>query len=61
SAGEHPEAQLRSIAWMCRAWMTRHGLTIDDIYRHGDVDSVERGHCPGAYFERVVKLLRGEK
>ena len=21
SAGEHPEAQLRSIAWMCRAWI----------------------------------------
>ncbi|MFM9107044.1 MAG: hypothetical protein ACKOWF_10150 [Chloroflexota bacterium] len=38
--------------------MTRHGLTIDDIYRHGDVDSVERGHCPGAYFERVVESLR---
>ncbi|MFM9108893.1 MAG: N-acetylmuramoyl-L-alanine amidase [Chloroflexota bacterium] len=30
SAGEHPEAQLRSIAWMCRAWMTRHGLAIED-------------------------------
>ena len=57
SDGEHPEAQLRSIAWMCRAWMTRHGLSIEDIYRHSDVDSVERGHCPGPLFEQVVNAL----
>lgn len=52
-----PQAQLDAICWMCATWMNRHGLKINDIYRHSDINSVSRANCPGRYFDLVIRNL----
>lgn len=52
------EAQLETVCWMTWEWMRRYGLKLDDIYRHSDIDSVNRGHCPGRYHDAAMAMLR---
>ena len=54
------EGPLLTICWQVTEWMTRYGLTLDDVYRHADINSVTRGNCPGAYWEQVMGMLRQE-
>ncbi len=58
SKDDHPAVQQEGIAWMCAEWMRRHGLTTADIYRHADINSVDRAHCPGSYFDPVLAMLQ---
>ena len=55
-----PKAQAEAICWMVTEWMRRHDLTVNDIYRHADFNSVTRPNCPGTYFDVVMGMLRGE-
>lgn len=55
---EMPEAQMESVCWMTWEWMRRYRLTLDDIYRHSDIDSVDRAHCPGRYHDAAMARLR---
>ena len=54
-----PEAQARAICWMVTEWMLRHGLTLKDVYRHADFNSVTRANCPGRYYDKVMAMLVG--
>ena len=54
-----PRKQAEAICWMVTEWMLRHDLTVDDIYRHADFNSVTRPNCPGKYFDVVMGMLRG--
>jgi hypothetical protein len=53
------EAQMRSAEWWIRDAARRHGIPIDrdHILRHADVDQVQRAHCPGRYFEPLMRRL----
>ena len=55
-----PQAQAEAICWMVTEWMQRHDLTVNDIYRHADFNSVTRPNCPGRYFDVVMGMLKGE-
>ena len=58
-SGDQPtEAMVETVCWMATEWMTRHGLGIDDVYRHADINSVSRAFCPGRYFDLVISRLR---
>ena len=41
------DAQVRSGAWICKKLMKQHGLSVDDIVGHKDVNATA---CPGRYF-----------
>ena len=41
------DAQVRSGAWLCRKLMKQHGLSVNDIVGHKDVNATA---CPGRYF-----------
>lgn len=53
------EAQMRSAEWWIRDAARRHGIPLDrdHILRHADVDQVQRAHCPGGYFEPLMRRL----
>ena len=53
------EGPLVTICWQVTEWMARYGLTLDDVYRHADINSVTRGNCPGVYWDQVMERLRG--
>lgn len=57
--GAISEAQMRSTEWWIRDAARRHGISLDrdHILRHADVDSVQRAHCPGQYFEPLMRRL----
>ena len=56
---DHPDAQLDAIEWQCRDWMARYPeITVNDILRHGWINSVDRPNCPGSYFEEVIRRLK---
>lgn len=50
--------QRTALLWQCAEWLRVYGLTVDDIYRHADIDSVNRANCPGPYYDEIVGLLR---
>lgn len=53
------EVQLRAAEWWIRDAARRHGIPLDrdHILRHADVDQVQRAHCPGGYFEPLMRRL----
>jgi len=53
------EAQLIAAEWWVRDAAARHAIPLDrnHILRHADIDSVQRAHCPGLYFEPLVQRL----
>ena len=56
-----PEPELRAIVWQARDWMRRFPwIGADRCFRHADINQVDRPHCPGPYFERVMARLEGE-
>ena len=53
------EAQIQAAEWWVRDAAARHAIPLDrdHILRHADIDSVQRAHCPGLYFEPLVQRL----
>jgi hypothetical protein len=60
-AGEHPQAQVDAIVWVFLDWMDRYpDMTVDDILRHADINSVSRNFCPGnALYDTVIARVKG--
>ena len=52
-----PRAQLQAVLWQVRTWMKRYDIPEENILPHSSIDSVDRGHCPGPYYKRVLKAL----
>jgi hypothetical protein len=53
-----PEPQLRAVVWQANEWMRRFPwIGADRCFRHADINQVDRPHCPGPYFERVMARL----
>lgn len=50
-------AQLDAIEWQVRDWMARYPIPISNVIRHGDVNSVDRPNCPGAYYPVIMARL----
>lgn len=56
-----PDPQLRAIVWQVRDWLARYPwLDRDRIIRHAEIDGVNRAHCPGPSYERVMAALAAE-
>jgi N-acetyl-anhydromuramyl-L-alanine amidase AmpD len=53
-----PEPEFRAVLWRVRDWMERYDIPLDNILPHSSIDSVDRGHCPGDYYHRVMAALR---
>ena len=54
------EAQIASIIWLCRDWMTRYpDIGTEDIFGHYHVDAVDRAFC-GRYADTIVAKLRSD-
>jgi hypothetical protein len=49
-----PEPEFRSVLWQVRDWMDHYDIPVDNILPHSSIDSVERPHCPGNYYHRVM-------
>lgn len=49
--------QLDAIEWQVRDWMARYGIPRANVIRHGDINSVDRPNCPGAYYPVIVERL----
>jgi N-acetylmuramoyl-L-alanine amidase len=56
---EMPEPELRAVLWQVRDWMDRYDIPVDNVLPHSSIDSVDRAHCPGAYYHRVMVALGG--
>ena len=50
---------LNAVCWQASEWMTAFGLTVNDIYRHADINSTTRAGCPGVLFDQVMTALKG--
>lgn len=54
-----PDAQKKALVWQVREWMRKYNLTVDDVYRHADVNQVTRPRCPGdAIFNWLIAELK---
>jgi hypothetical protein len=54
-----PEPEFRAVLWQVRDWMDRYDIPVDNVLPHSSIDSVDRAHCPGAYYYRVMVALGG--
>lgn len=50
-------AQLDSIVWQVEKWMAEFDIPKANILRHGDINSVTRPNCPGAYYAKVMARI----
>lgn len=57
SAKQISDPAVETICWQLTQWMTEFNLTKEDIYKHADINSVTRSHCPGAYWDQVMNRL----
>ncbi len=54
-----PEPEFRAVVWQVRDWMDRYDIPVDNVLPHSSIDSVDRTHCPGDYYHRVMVALAG--
>jgi hypothetical protein len=55
------QSQLDSVVWQVKTWMKSYNLTVNDIYRHADVNQETRPNCPGnEYFNYIVNRIKDE-
>lgn len=59
SASGVTDVQLQAICWQVAEWFNRFGFTVQNLYRHADINSVTRSNCPGVYYDAVVNALSG--
>lgn len=56
--GPHPEAQLAAIEWQIREWQRKYPwIGNHEVLRHADFDQVNRGFCPGWYYNTITDRL----
>lgn len=51
------ESQLNAMCWLITDWMITYGLTMNDIYKHADINGKDRSFCPGKYWDQVIAKL----
>lgn len=44
----HQAPQIEAIAWQCKQWMSRYGLTCANILAHRDINRCSRPNCCGS-------------
>ena len=49
--------QLDAVLWQIEEWMRQYSIPLERVVRHADFDQVERGFCPGRYYDQVMARL----
>lgn len=59
--GEWPktQAQLNSVVWQVKQWMTKYGIPVHYVLKHADINNVDRHYCPGdAFYNYVIAAVQ---
>ena len=59
SGADTTAKQRDSIVWQVEQWMATYGIPKANVIRHGDINSVDRPNCPGAYYPIVMARIGG--
>jgi hypothetical protein len=52
-----PETQFNALVALVKRLMTQHGLTLDNVYPHGQVTYTD---CPGCTYSKVPAMTKGK-
>lgn len=51
------DAAIETVCYQLTEWMNQYALTINDVYKHADINSTSRAFCPGAYWDQVMARM----